>query len=62
MNRKLNINLNYMNKKIIAITIGNINVNATTYDIGDSKILKTNNLFYCFRLENKITMNRSKIA
>ena len=51
-----------MNKKIIAITIGNTNVNATTYDIGDSKILKTNNLFYCFRLENKITMNRSKIA
>ncbi len=34
----------------------------TAYDMVGSNIAKTNSLLYCFRLANKIIMNRSKIA
>ena len=34
----------------------------TAYDIVGSNMAKTNSLLYCFKLANKIIMNRSKIA
>jgi len=34
----------------------------TAYDLVGSNIAKTNSLLYCFKLANKIIMNRSKIA
>ena len=37
-------------------------IHGTAYDIVGSNIAKTNSLLYCFKLANKIIMNRSKIA
>ena len=34
----------------------------TAYDMVGSNKVKTNSLLYCFRLANKIIMNRSKIV